>query len=94
MALTLDGVSLVRLMASSRPAFVLASTPGCTQCDGALGAAWEQLAVLTRDELQVPGALWRLSCNEQPILCDVLPAVAAATPGDPLFMEWVEGSMQ
>ena len=93
MTLRLDGVSLVRLMASSRPAFVLASTTGCTQCDGALGAAWEQLATLTRDQLQVPGAVWRLECDEQPMLCDVLPAVAAATPGDPLFLEWAQGDM-
>ena len=49
MTLQLDGVSLVRLMGSSRPAFVLASTTGCAQCDGPLGGAWEQLATLTRD---------------------------------------------
>ena len=93
MTLQLDGVSLVRLMGSSRPAFVLASTTGCTQCDGPLGGAWEQLATLTRDQLREPGAVWRLSCDEQPMLCDVLPAVAAATPGDPLFMEWSQGDM-
>ena len=93
MTLRLDAVSLVRLMSSPRPAFVLASTPGCTQCDGALGGAWEQLATLTRDQLREPGAVWRLECNEQPMLCDVLPAVAAATPGDPLFMEWHHGDM-
>ena len=93
MTLRLDAVSLVRLMSSPRPAFVLASTPGCTQCDGALGVAWEQLATLTRDQLREPGAVWRLECNEQPMLCDVLPAVAAATPGDPLFMEWAHGDM-
>ena len=93
MTLRLDAVSLVRLMSSPRPAFVLASTPGCTQCDGALGGAWEQLATLMRDQLREPGAVWRLECNEQPMLCDVLPAVAAATPGDPLFMEWAHGDM-
>ena len=93
MTLQLDGVSLVRLMGSSRPAFVLASTTGGTQCDGPLGGAWEQLATLTRDQLREPGAVWRLSCDEQPMLCDVLPAVAAATPGDPLFMEWSQGDM-
>ena len=93
MTLRLDAVSLVRLMSSPRPAFVLASTPGCTQCDGALGGAWEHLATLTRDQLREPGAVWRLECNEQPMLCDVLPAVAAATPGDPLFMEWAHRDM-
>ena len=93
MTLQLDAVSLVRLMASSRPAFVLASTTGCTQCDGPLGGAWEQLATLTRDQLREPGAVWRLSCDEQPMLCDVLPAVAAATPGDPLFLEWSHAEM-